>query len=132
MVKVYRFALGIRVRRLVSCAGACIKSIVACMLTEFFAGDDRLVLQQYFRRNSAKCLMCKQAKSTFFGVARTANGCLKKPPDKKIWKNNLRFYTTRTSKTPKFTKNIRDLRNFFVNVGQSGVVSVGTGYTTAL
>ena len=71
-------------------------------------------------------------KSAFFGVARTANGCLKKPPDKKFWKNNPRFYTARTSKTSKFTKNIRDLRNFFVNVGQSGVVSVGTGYATAL
>ena len=40
-MKVYRFALGIRVRRLASCVDASIKSIVACMLTKFFARHAR-------------------------------------------------------------------------------------------
>ena len=35
----------------------------------FFAGDDRLVLRQYFCRNSAKCLMCKQIKALFWRCA---------------------------------------------------------------
>ena len=40
-MKIYRFALGIRVRRLASCVDASIKSIVACMLTKFFARHAR-------------------------------------------------------------------------------------------